>query len=238
MNAMSWEEIDKDWNGLQKRHRMEVAEAVARYCIGHSMKEVAKRLGQSMMWIQQRLDMVGVSAGVGDTGPCTPRLVGKGRGVQEDCARVAKEFAPSIAIHLKDDGKGKQSIDKVTGDDALGFQPYLDHYIQQGHEPAAAIRLAKAEWAAEEAIEAGVIQESKNKRDEKVNQILFPKEKESTFVLDLKMHMARVESAARFLDEAKINHLRSKATCERVASAHEKWLEQVERVLNLNPTLK
>jgi hypothetical protein len=51
------------------------------------------------------------------------------------------------------------------------------------------------------------------------------------------MHMARVVSAARFLDTAKINYLRLKTTCERVASANEKWIEQVERVLNLHPTL-
>ena len=49
--------------------------------------------------------------------------------------------------------------------------------------------------------------------------------------------MARVEAAARFLDEAKINHLRRKSTSEKVSVAFAKLLEQVERVRNLHPEL-
>ena len=48
--------------------------------------------------------------------------------------------------------------------------------------------------------------------------------------------MARVESAIRFLDECKLNFLRKKSTCEKVASVHGKWLEQVERILIDHPT--
>jgi hypothetical protein len=51
----------------------------------------------------------------------------------------------------------------------------------------------------------------------------------------LQTHIANVKRAAKFLDEAKVPHLKRKRTCEMVASAHEKWLEQVERVLNLHP---
>jgi hypothetical protein len=231
MKAMTWEEIDKDWGGLQKRHRMEIAQAVARYCVGHKMSEVAERLKQSIRWLQSKLDMAGVSAAIGESGG-PPTLVGKHRGLQEDCERIVRKFEPNISLRFG--GVSKDTVE-VEGKDADAFQPYLDHYIQQNHEPAAAIRLAKAEWAAEEAVNAGVIKEDVNKRNEKVNRILFPEDAKDTFELDLKMHMARVKAAAKFLDQAKMNFLRRKSTCEMVESANEAWVEQVDRVLTNHP---
>ena len=142
-----------------------------------------------------------------------------------------RDFPPTVEVKIDDDEKGKQTISAVEGDDAEAFGPYFDHYVQQGHEPAAATRLAKAEWAAEAAVEAGVIKESTNKRKEKVNQILFPKDSADTFELDLKMHMARVRSAAVFLDSAKVRNLRRKSTCEKVAEADVLWRAQAELVL-------
>ena len=68
-----------------------------------------------------------------------------------------------------------------------------------------------------------------------VDTKLFPNEKEMDFDLDLKWHMARVRSAARFLDEAKMNCLRRESTCEKVAEASEAWSEQTDRVLSLHP---
>jgi hypothetical protein len=65
MRTMTWEEIDKDWSGLQKQHRMEIAERVAMYCIGHKMQEVAERLGYGKDWVQTQLDYAGMSAAVG-----------------------------------------------------------------------------------------------------------------------------------------------------------------------------
>jgi hypothetical protein len=229
MNTMTWEEIARDWSGLQKKHRMEIAQAVAKYCIGHKMQEVAERLGQSVRWVQSKLDMAGVSAGIGESGG-SPTLVGKHRGLQEDCEKVVQQFQPKAEVTYS--GTTKDSIASITGADAEGFQPYLDHYITLGHEPAAAVRLAKAEWAAEEAIEKGVIKESVNKRNERVNSILFPSAGSDKFELDLKSHMARVSLAARFLDEAKMQHLRRKSTLEKVAAADEKWREQMARVLH------
>lgn len=233
--TLTWEEIDKDWSGLQKRQRMEIAAAVARYCVGHKVADVADRLGQSRSWVLARLDMAGVSASFNDDVGGPTSWTGKERGLQEDCEKVARDFAPKVEV--KYEGRTKDKIASVDGDDADAFDAYLDHYLNEGHEPAAAVRLAKAEWAGEAAKEAGVIKESVNKRNEKVNQILFPEKPRETFDIDLQMHMNRVEQAARFLDEAKVNFLRRKSTCERVASAHEKWLEQVERVLNFNTTL-
>jgi hypothetical protein len=237
---MTWEQIDQDWTGLQKRQRMEIAQAVARYCIGHKLDEVAEHLGFSSEWTRQQLNYAGIAAAIGDGGPklLTPPGKSGDKGVDHAVSRLVKEFAPDISVSLEDDGAGNQQVSEVTGADAEAFEPYLNHYLEQGHEPAAATRLAKAEWAAEAAVEAGVIQESTNKRNEKVNQILFPSDSKDSFEIDLRMHMARVESAARFLNDSKIPHLRRKSTCEKVALAHEKWLEQVERVVNLHPTFK
>lgn len=237
MRTMTWEEIDKDWGGLQKRHRMEIAQAVARYCVGHKMEEVAKHLGYSHDWVVVQLDYAGISAALGSdkTGPS--KLTGSTENVAKEVPRLLKEFAPSVEVKLEGKG-GDQKIASVLGKDAQQFEPYLDHYVEQGHEPAAAVRLAKAEWAAEAAVEAGVIKEDVNKRNEKVNRILFPDDAKNTIELDFKMHMARMESAIRFLDECKLNFLRKKSTCEKVASVHEKWLEQVERILIDNQTFK
>jgi hypothetical protein len=243
MKSMSWEEIDKDWGGLQKRHRVELAQAITRYCIGHKLKEVAERIGYSEDWTRRQLDYAGIAAAVGGGAQlATPPLVASGKretvddrnGIDRATNRVLSEFGPDIKVKLADDGFGNQKVASIEGKDAEQFEPYIDHYIEQGHEPAAATRLAKAEWAAEAAVEAGVIKEDVNKRNEKVNRILFPDDGKDTFELDLKMHISRVKAAARFLDEAKINYLRRKSTCEMVESANEAWVEQVERVLTFH----
>lgn len=235
MKTMSWAEIDNDWGGLQKRHRGEIAQAVARYCIGHGMREVAEHLGYSLDWLRTQLDVSGISIAAGGSENSTP-LTGVVGDVSKDVPRIIKDYRPSVRVKLADDGEGNQSVDSITGDDSDEFEPYLDHYIREGHEPAAATRLAAAEWAGEAAVEAGVIKESRNKRNEKVNKITFPEHDDDTFAMDLKLHVARVEAAARFLDNAKMSNLRKESTCEKVASAHAKWLEQVERIRNLHPT--
>ena len=236
MKTMTWEEIDKDWGGLQKRHRMEIAQAVARYCVGHKMEEVAKRLGYSYNWIVTQLDYAGIAVAVGGPNKLDPLpLTGATDNVAKEVPRLLSEFAPDIKVKLEDDGKGNQSVAAIEGKDAKQFEPYLEHYVEQGHEPAAAVRLAKAEWAAESAVEAGVIKEDVNKRNEKVNRILFPEDAKDTFDIDLKMHMARVKAAASFLNNAKVNYLRRKSTCEMVESANEAWSEQVAYVLNFHP---
>jgi hypothetical protein len=178
--------------------------------------------------------MAGVST-VEDAGS-PASWVGKSRGLQEDCERLVSEYAPNVQV--KYTGRDKSGIAAVEGDDAEAFQPYLDYYLEEGHTPAAATRLAKAEWAAEEAVSAGVIKEDRKKSGERVNRILFPEDQTDTWELRFRGHMAAVERAAEFLDspETKINYLRRKSTCEKVASAHAKWLEQVERVRNLHPT--
>lgn len=225
MRTMAWEEIDKDWVGLQKRHRMEIAQAVARYCVGHTMREVAERLGYGIDWVKTQLDLAGLSVGLG--GEIT-HLTSSEASVSEQVPKLLSKFGPLVSTQVV--GQGGCDI-KVAGEDSAEFKAYLDRHLENGHEPAAAARLAKAEWAAEAAVEAGVITEHINKRNERVNQILFPTDAKETFKLDLKMHLARVQAASRFLDEAKMTFIREEATRSAVSKANEAWSEQVERVL-------
>ena len=223
MKAMSWKEIDKDWAGLQKRHRLEIGQAVARYCVGHSIQEVAEHLGYSRGWVQQQLNYAGIAAAtaLGGATALAPVTGGAQKNVNRDVDRLVKEYAPSEEEMQSEE-----------------FQPYRDHYESiYGQDSPVAQRLAKAEWAAEAAIEDGVLKESTNKRNEKVNQILFPDDQRDSFELDLKFHMSRVEAAARFIDVANMRALQRKSTRERVASTNEKWVEQVDRILNLHDAL-
>ena len=145
---------------------MEIAQAVACYCVGHKMADVGERLGYGMKWVQTQLDIAGIGIAAGGGQLDTPLTGTSGNVQRNEVPRLVREFGPSVSIKLDDDGNGNQAVKEVTGDDADDFQPYLEHYVNEGHEPAAATRLAKAEWAAESAVEAGVIKETKNKRDE------------------------------------------------------------------------
>ena len=220
MRTMTWEEIDKDWSETETHCREYVeqykAERIARYCVGHNAREVAGRLGISHQTVFRALDRVAVHAAIGGPQGTTPAFDAGHR----DIERLVKQYGPS---------KDEQASEE--------FVPYVEHYKEQGHTDAAAERMARAEWAGEVAIDHGAIKENTNKQNEKVNQILFPSDSRDSFEIDFKMHEARMKSFIRFLDEAKINHLRRKATCERVASLHEGWLEQYERILNFHPTL-
>lgn len=239
MNTMTWAQIDNDWAEVQKRtmlfERTQEAEAMNRYCVGHSIESVADRIGKPHRWVATRLDYFAAQIATGGVGADTP-IIGKHRGALEDVSKIVRDFGPDIKVKVSDDGKGNRKVENVEGNDAEQFEPYLDHYTSQGHEPAAATRLAKAEWATEAAVEAGVIKESVNKRNEKVNQILFPNEAKNTYEMDLQHHMAKVKAAAKFLDTAKVPYLRRKSTCEKVAEANKVWSEQMERIGNFHST--
>jgi len=211
MKTLPWEEIDRDWIAVQRHCRDYVqqheAEAIARYCIGHDMKDVAKRIELSRSTVQRRLDLIGVATG---TGGCPQRAPLEAR--QRETDKLIDRYGP-------------------TDSDKEDFEPYVDHYKQQGYTDAAATRIAKAEWAGEAAVDAGAVKEERNKRDERVNRILFPKDDKDTFEIDLDMHMARVRSAATFLDESKVRNLRRRSTCEKVSTADVLWRAQAELVL-------
>ena len=96
-------QIDKDWNGLQKRHRMEIAQAVARYCIGHKMSEVAGRLNYGKDWVQTQLDYAGIGVALGTEK--TP-LTGSTDNVAKEVPQLVKEFGLSVKADI---GRGGES---------------------------------------------------------------------------------------------------------------------------------
>ena len=54
---MSEEGVFAHFTKLQRRYRDDVAEAVRKYCIGRSVKDVARILGRGQSWIQEHLDL-------------------------------------------------------------------------------------------------------------------------------------------------------------------------------------
>ena len=148
---------------------------------------------------------------------------------------MIKEYGPAVKTQIV--GQGGTEV-SVVGSDADEFTCFVEDFLDMGHEPAAATRLAKSKWAAEAAIEAGVLKEDVNIRNERVNRILFPDQDKSINELALIRHMNNVRQAAKFLDDVEMKFLRKKSTATRVSQANAEWLEQMERVRNLHPTLE
>ena len=213
---MSDAEVQSHWSGLEKRHAEEKAEAVMLYLQERSMGDLAKLLKFSTRWVKNTIDLAGAVAAMGGVTAATPLSApGGGGSVRDQLKAVIKKYAP--------DTESKE------------FESYVEHYSRQGHTPEVANRLARAEWAVEEAVDRGVIQESHNKKNERVKRIVMPDDADG-FTLNLKHHMARVKMAAKFLDGAKVDRLRRKSSCEKVAEADEAWAEQMERMRNFHPT--
>jgi len=217
MRTMTLEEIKNDWDNVQRGCRDYVtqheAEAIAKYCRGNSIAAVAKAIGVNESTILERLNTTGMAAAIGGGGQSTPPLEVSVR----EARTIIDRYGP------------KES-------DAEEFEPYLEFYRGQKYTDAVALRLAKAEWAAEVAVEKGIIKEGTNKREERVNRILFPTKDSDDFDIDLKSHMNKVRQAAKFIDAAKVNLLRRKSTCEKVAQANAEWTIQMERIRNFHPT--
>lgn len=223
---MTADEGRKALAGIELRHRGEVAEFVADFCVGRSVSEAAEDLGKSRRWIVDHLDRHGLETATGGVTRGTPLRGGFGNdSLKAQTQKMIQQFKPKVTVEEMDDEV------LADGEDYEAFKPFLDKYLAHGHETAIAERLARAEFAAEAAIEAGVIKETTTKSKKRTTEILFPKQKETTFDLDLKMHMARVRSAAEFLDTANVRNLRRKSSCEAVAKADAVWREQVDLVL-------
>ena len=106
---------------------------------------------------------------------------------------------------------------------------YVADYTAQGHSEPVAQRMAIAYEATENAIEAGdVVPATKQKPVE-----LFPDRSE--WEIKLRRLCADIKSAAGQIDRANINDLKKASTRKQIASAHAKWIEQIERIENFHP---
>jgi hypothetical protein len=113
---------------------------------------------------------------------------------------------------------------------------YVAEYEAEGHTPEVAKRLARAYEATEKAIDAGVVQESRGKENERLTRIVLPEGTDWT--MRLRRACADVALAARLLNDAKMNDLRRADTRKQIAAVHAKWMEQIERIENLHPTFQ
>lgn len=239
---MTAEQIKKRWSSLQKRHRLELAQEVRRFCVGNTIEFVAKTLGYSSQWVKDQLQYAGFAEGAGPTqdheapakweAEAVSTSTGKTNTLEPAVNGIVKKFAPKAEV--KYEGRDKRAVNEIKGKDAEDFEPYVQGYIDEGQTPAVAEALAKAEWAAESAVEKGLIVEGENKRGERVKKILATSSASEMYFARLKKHMAAVKMAARFLDEANMKMLRNDKTLELVAEAHQRWCDQAERVLELH----
>ena len=204
--AASWEEVQRKCNDYVERTE---AEAIAEYCKMADIRLVARATGLSQSTIQRRLTLFGMIQAACDT------RAGHLEAGLRDTEKLIKKYGPTEA-------------------DAEEFAPYVEHYEQLDYKPAVAERIARAEWAAEEAVEAGVIKEDTKKENERVHRILFPKEKQTTEQLQFDQHMANVRRAASFLENATVGFLKKESTRKTVAATHAKWFNQADHIRQLH----
>lgn len=205
MRQMTDKEVVSHWASLQKRHRGEVARAVTDYCVSRTAGEVASLLERKVSWVTEHLQLHAcqVAAGVRAADSHVEGFT------RDNLREVAKQFAP-----------------------AEPDEDYVAEYEAEGHTPEVARCLATAYEAGENAIEAGVIQETITKQNERAAKIILPSGTDWT--MRLRRAVSDVKSAARLLNDAKINDLKRSVTRKQVAIADELWKEQMERVQNLH----
>lgn len=213
MRKLSDAEIKTRAESLKKRHRSEWCRLVYEASVGRSMREVATLIDRPVEWVREHLlrHQVEDSAG-GDVRPADTKP-GRLIATRNEVREVMKKFAP-----------------KTPNED------YVAEYEAEGHTPEVAKCLATAYEAGENAIEAGVIKETRTKENERASQIILPKG--TDWIMRLRRACADVKAAAGLLDRANIADLKRAATRKQVASAHAAWIEQIERLENFHPTFE
>jgi hypothetical protein len=155
MKKMTDKRVLADWEEVLRRFQRRDAETVTRYCVGNSMDKVAKAVGNTRQWIESQLNRAGIETAIDELN-VDVSLTGPSCEMDHKISAVIKKFKPN------------ENDPELT--------PYIEQYENQGHTPEAAMCLAVAEWAGEEAVEAGVIQVSANRRNKKEARIVLPED--------------------------------------------------------------
>ena len=213
------QEILNRWEDEEKRHADTQAQIVLDAAKGRGIREISRLLNLSQGSVQEYLDRAALlEAGGYSFHPkgVTAVAVTSDRGPanRNDVRKIMNEYKPSFPN-----------------------PSYVDEYKDREYDDAVAKRLALAYEATEEAITDGVIEETivqKAGKAESAVRINLPDGVD--WEMRLRRAMTDVKAAARLLNDAKMTDLRRAATRKRVAAAHAKWLEQIERVANLHPT--
>ncbi len=210
MKKMTDKEVKVYWEGLQKRHRSEVCRAVYLISAYRTMQEVADLLGYSRQWVREHLKRYALEhASGGGKAPVPLQDTGDGRRTDHQVSQVVTQFAPEEPD-----------------------EDYVAEYEAKGHTPEVAKCLATAYEAGENAVEAGVIQETTTKSNERAAKIVLPSGTDWT--MRLRRAVSDVKSAARLLNDAKVNDLKRAETRKQIAAAHALWMEQIERIENFH----
>ena len=213
MRQLSDNEVTARAEMLQKRHRSEWCRLVYEASVKRSMQQVADLMGYSRQWVTDHLKRYAVESSAGGAGAPTPLVTTAGGDTGKEVRQVVKQFAPPEPD-----------------------EDYVAEYEAAGHTPEVAKCLANAYEAGEKAIEAGVIQETTTKQNERVTQIVLPQGVD--WEMRLKRAASDVKCAAGLLDDAKIPDLKRALTRKIVAAAHAVWMEQIERIENFHPTFQ
>jgi len=212
MRQMTDSEVTMRAETLKKRQRSEWCRLVFDASVGRSMQQLADLLEYSRQWVQDHLKRYAIETACGGGNSSYPLIQpDDGRNMKEQVQEVVKEFAPE-----KPD------------------EEYVSEYEAEGHTPEIAKCLANAYEAGENAIEAGVIQETITKQNERASKIVLPAG--TDWEMRLRRACADVKSAAGLLDRANISDLKRATTRKQIAAAHTKWMEQIERIENFHPT--
>jgi hypothetical protein len=206
-------EVVADWRMLGVKHRQGKAAAIRRYCVGRSVKEVARLIDCDPRTVQELLTWSGMQdAGMSWTeaieGAGIPPPLAESTTVR-DVREVVKAYAPS-------------EPDVATVAD----------YEVQGYSSDVSRRLATAYEATEAAIETGQIRESSDREEQRF--LANPKVARTMWGGSLLRICRRVKDSARELDDAKISDLKDATTLQQVMAAHDRWMEQIERLRNLH----
>lgn len=206
-------------NKIERFTITEQANALMDIAYDRSIKEIAAICDKSRGWVEERLRHAGINAACEKNGIATAGTISSNHSGVDGTSR--RTIRPTINKVVSEYGPDTQDKD---------FKKEVKSLVEDGYQKDVATALAKAEWAGEVAIQENVIKQSAKDREKKTRQFLFPNDKEDKMQNTLEMHLLRVKSAAKFLDECNMKLLRKKKNAAMILEAGELFAAEVERI--------
>ena len=205
-------------NKIERFTITEQANALMDIAYGRSIKDIAEICDKGLNWVRERLAHSGINTACEKNGISTMGEISSNYSVNDGQKRKTR---PTIEKVISEYGPDIEDKD---------FKKEVKSLVDDGYQKDVATALAKAEWAGEVAIQEKVIKQSAKDREKQTRQFLFPNEKEDKMQNTLEMHLLRVKSAAKFLDECNMKLLRKKKNSQAILEAGELFAAEVERI--------